>query len=371
MTESKSARPRHRSLISAAALGLLLVLGCRTCQARSLSAQAAGVCHSKMFWFMATTTSSNLEYWRYAKVALLSAREHSQNLVPVLIFGGTHDAASPEARENIIWFREHGGIVYHHNLTFGSNLQRVVDKGVRDQKWVQDVEGTYMRLDIPHIMPHLLNQLEERKQGLTARINQELALYTDADVMFFHEMNPCKLDTPEIMAIGPEMDRGTAAWTDMNKNSGVLLINLKGLTAVLPSMLKYSNAKDWNFAVTDQSLINEYFPHQDSPQHRDLDQLPEPYNWKGYWGCSPSIVITHWHGPKPERCLPCYLEHRSEYGTDIDAYKKVCDCPDSYNELWRRATVADGGGLYAKMMADQKKYAHAAGESVVTGSWHE
>ena len=44
-------------------------------------------------------------------------------------------------------------------------MQRVVDKGVREQKWLQDVEGTYMRLDIPHIMPHLLNQLEERKQG--------------------------------------------------------------------------------------------------------------------------------------------------------------------------------------------------------------
>ncbi len=44
-------------------------------------------------------------------------------------------------------------------------LQNVVDRGLRDQKWYDDVEGTYMRLDIPLIMPHLLNQLEERKQG--------------------------------------------------------------------------------------------------------------------------------------------------------------------------------------------------------------
>jgi len=36
---------------------------------------------------------------------------------------------------------------------------------LRDQKWYDDVEGTYMRLDITLIMPHLLNQLEERKQG--------------------------------------------------------------------------------------------------------------------------------------------------------------------------------------------------------------
>lgn len=44
-------------------------------------------------------------------------------------------------------------------------MQRVVEKGARDAKWLKDVEGTYMRLDIPHIMPHLLEQLEERKQG--------------------------------------------------------------------------------------------------------------------------------------------------------------------------------------------------------------
>ncbi len=44
-------------------------------------------------------------------------------------------------------------------------LQNVVDRGLRDQKWYDDVEGTYMRLDIPLIMPHLLKQLEERKQG--------------------------------------------------------------------------------------------------------------------------------------------------------------------------------------------------------------
>ena len=203
--------------------------------------------------------------------------------------------------------------------------------------------------------------------GLTKYINQELALYTDADVMFYHEMNPCQMDKPEVMAIGPEMDRGTAEWTEMNKNSGVLLINLKGLTTVLPGMIDFSNAKDWDFQVTDQSLINEYFPDQDV-HHRDLDQLSDAYNWKGYWGCSPRIVITHWHGPKPERCLPCFLDHRSEYEHDKQAHEKACNCPDGYNELWRRAMEIDGGNLYAKMAKDQAAYALHTGESKRTGS---
>ncbi len=61
--------------------------------------------------------------WCAAKVALLSARENSPNLIPVLIFGGAQESASPEALDNLVWFREHGGIVYHHNLTFGADLQ--------------------------------------------------------------------------------------------------------------------------------------------------------------------------------------------------------------------------------------------------------
>ena len=48
-------------------------------------------------------------------------------------------------------------------------MQRIVDKGLRDDKWHRDVEGTYMRLDIPQIMPHLLSQLEERRQGWSLR----------------------------------------------------------------------------------------------------------------------------------------------------------------------------------------------------------
>lgn len=180
-------------------------------------------------------------------------------------------------------------------------------------------------------------------------------------------MNPCLVEKPEVMAIGPEMDRGTKEWTDMNKNSGVLLINLKGLAAVLPGMMAFSNAKDWDFQVTDQSLINEYFPDHDV-HNRVLDQLSDAYNWKGYWGCSPRIVITHWHGPKPDRCLPCFLDHRSEYTNDKKAHEKACGCPGGYNELWRRAMEVDGGNLYAKMAKDQAAYALDIGETKSLGN---
>ena len=123
--------------------------------------------------------------------------------------------------------------------------------------------------------------------GVTTHINKDVALYTDADVMFYHEFNPCKLDLPEVMAIGPEMDRVANSWSELNWNAGVLLMNLKGFAAVLPHMLRWANRLHWNFEVADQSMINDYFP---AVHGGPLDILPEPYNWKAYWGCSPSIV---------------------------------------------------------------------------------
>ena len=58
-----------------------------------------------------------------AKIAVLSAHDNSPNLIPVVIFGGAHGSVSSEAQENLEWFREHGGLIYHHNLTFGDDLQ--------------------------------------------------------------------------------------------------------------------------------------------------------------------------------------------------------------------------------------------------------
>jgi len=58
-----------------------------------------------------------------AKVAVLSAKEHSPNLIPVLLYGGSSGVPSLTGEANIHWYREQGCIVYHHNLTFMSDLQ--------------------------------------------------------------------------------------------------------------------------------------------------------------------------------------------------------------------------------------------------------
>lgn len=183
--------------------------------------------------------------------------------------------------------------------------------------------------------------------------------------MFYHQFDPCKLDMPEVMAIGSEMDRTeknrtAASWTELNWNSGVLFINLNGLATILPDMIKFANFKKWDFIVMDQSLINEYFPMIFG---RNLDYLPEAYNWKGYWGCSPEIVLVHWHGPKPELCLNCYVAHREESKIDHDV--AACVCPHAYNSLWQKAMETDGGDLYVHLIRDQSKYAELSGDASV------
>ena len=40
-----------------------------------------------------------------------------------MLYGGWGGPPDDAAQDNILWFREHGGIVYHHNLTFMPDLQ--------------------------------------------------------------------------------------------------------------------------------------------------------------------------------------------------------------------------------------------------------
>lgn len=206
-----------------------------------------------------------------------------------------------------------------------------------------------MRMDIPLIVPSLLQQLEQQNRGSTAHINQDTALYTDADIMFYHAFNPCLLPVPEVMALGPESGKHEegANWGTEDWNTGVLFINLKGLQAAWPSMLQFAKEQKWVFPVFDQSLVNQYY----SPQYnRVLDRLPNAYNWKGYWGCSPEVVITHWHGPKPsgEGCIPCYVRSLSHSQPNI----ADCHCREVYDTLWGMAIAADNARLYTKMYND-------------------
>ena len=55
----------------------------------------------------------------------------------------------------------------------------------------------------------------------------------------------------------------------------------------------------------------------------------------GYWGSSATIVLTHAHGPKPERCLDCYVLARDEWR--LDRIKEDCPCYHVYADIYMMA----------------------------------
>lgn len=70
-------------------------------------------------------------YWRAARVAVLSAKEHSPNLLPVLLLSSSGSSSSPALEAHLQWLQDNGVIVYRHNLTFMHDLQVSMDMCLR------------------------------------------------------------------------------------------------------------------------------------------------------------------------------------------------------------------------------------------------
>ena len=68
------------------------------------------------------------------------------------------------------------------------------------------------------------------------------------------------------------------------------------------SFKAFCRSRKWHGSAFDQGLLLEYFVGD----HTRSVQLPNTWNWKGYWGwpdeSEGEIVIAHFHGPKPKKC---------------------------------------------------------------------
>ena len=260
---------------------------------------------------MGLRAADDSDYFIYIRVALLSAREKAPSLVPYLIYSGP-------ANTMTAWFEQHGGTVIFHDLSFFADLRE-------DMK--SHASGPYLRLDVPSIT----SKLEHNDH-----IDHNHVLYTDVDVMFMSDIDSCSLEAPDICAIGGESTMGTKA------NTGVMYMSIKGFSAHIEGLVAFAKEHNWAFPAYDQGLILAYFD-QDK-----LAQLPDTFNWKGYWGSpgskAPSIV--HWHGPKPRRNLGCLLEnilYRDSMSADKAA--EVCEIkiPDYAPIVWN---TLDHGAYY-------------------------
>jgi len=273
----------------------------------------------KVLWFMAVqsyTKTQESKYYNFVFAAVNSARAFAPSLSPFLIHNGS-DADVPAALRNIPNMR-----LVSHNLTFQANLKKALGE--------RTMIGAWYRFDIPYIVKNLLTDLNPDEYDL------DYALYTDTDVLFFQDFNECSLPKPKVLYIGPEGYRGTQG------NSGVLYMNLTSMQEHWPSVMQHAIKKNFRFSAVDQGLFLEYFV-----EGKYSTQLPDRFNWKGYWGSADDVVIAHFHGPKPGPCLDCLILNR------IDA-KTYCDCPAIYVQVYDMNK--DGGSFYRSMLGAFKNF---------------
>ena len=269
---------------------------------------------------MGLRAAEDSDYFLYIKAAVLSAKDKAPSLVPHLLYSGPANAMTA-------WFEQQGGTVLFHDLSFFAQLREdLKDNG----------SGPFLRIDVPSVVPHLKSEDD---------VELEYVLYTDIDVMFMQDITSCTLEAPDIFAIGGQKKMGEKA------NTGVMYINVQGFGAQVADLVAFGKEHDWNFIAYDQGLILAFF-HQDK-----IAQLPDQFNWKGYWGSpkAASPFIIHWHGPKPRRDLKCLLQQIIFRDTmsSSDATETCKSAPDYSPLVWESP---DRGAYYNHVLQVFEKY---------------
>lgn len=275
----------------------------------------------KVLWFMAIQSNEKSiasNYYTYVQAALRSAQVFAPSLAPVLIHSGSLLDVPLNVRE-VPNLR-----LISHNLTFYSQIINSVENDA--------MLGPWFRFDIPHIVRTTLADLDRELFDL------DYVLYTDTDVLFFNDFNECSLPKPRVLYLGPEAQCGTQS------NSGVLYMNVSAMSEHWPSVLQLAVQKNFSFDAHDQGLFLEYFVGK-----KLSSLLPDRFNWKGYWGGAKDVVIAHFHGPKPGRCLDCFQQFRKNF-------KNFCLCHEVYKAIYDM--VPDGGAFYERMQFAFQNFTH-------------
>lgn len=245
-------------------------------------------------------------------VALQSARANAPSLLPVLVVQGHID------QDIISDFETLGAIVINHTLSFADRLQKYTPD------LVTGLWGSYLRVDIPGIMPKVRRLVDERE------VETEYVMWTDPDVMFISDVNATVLGRPRYIAIGPD------ASADNAENGGVIYYNVTSYTELFDDLMAWSEERQFNFRWVDQSMLVGYFNQGGKLR---ITPLPNVFNWKPYWGRPnnnikynrlPAITIVHFHGPKLDLAA-CVMSYYKE--NNIGRYEATWWVAKKSNEL--------------------------------------
>jgi hypothetical protein len=230
-------------------------------------------------WFFALNQSS-AQFEQYAemiKVAVHIASKHT-SLVPHFIYDGEENSLTS-------WLRGRGVTVVHRRSFLYEGLREIAERR-NDPNVLTTGSGAFLRTELPGLA---------RDLGLA----DEYVLYTDCDVMFVGEVcDYLGQLRPRYFTVGPESNS-----RDYNvMNSGVMLMNLPNMAATDQQFRGFMRAEleSLTRSTWDQEAYIRFYGRRLTGR-QTWDRLPIEYNWKPYWGTSPSAKIVHFHGPKPHQ----------------------------------------------------------------------
>ncbi len=214
-----------------------------------------------MRWYFAINEAGSAgDLGLHAKLAVVSARRVG-GLDPVLLYLGARNAFTA-------WMDAAGVRVIDAEPGFADAIRAAVAAG----RYPPDFAGHWLRSAI-----------------CLTDWTEELALYTDCDVVFLRPLD-LPAGVPAYFACAPEFEPDN--WNYFN--SGVMLMNLAALRdsyAGFDRYIRTSLAGAESAGFNDQLAYNSFY-------RGHWSRLDPVWNWKPYWGLNPAARILHFHGPK-------------------------------------------------------------------------
>ncbi len=226
----------------------------------------------------ATLASTEHDWPGLVRAAVRSARTKT-SLRPHLLWDGPEHPFLDELRGQ-------GVKIIFHRVPFLDDLARHNP----DPHWQAIAAGAFLRVEIPVI-----------------ETEDEIVLYTDADVQFLHDV------APPLSAARPRYFAGCTEFTFQDGlNTGVMLLNVKQLREDHPEFTGFIRA---NLHLgLDQDMYRSFYAGK-------WELMPPEFNWKPYWGANERAMILHWHGIKPVAAKRLF--HDPGAGTHPDLQRLV------------------------------------------------
>ena len=222
-----------------------------------------------MKWYFAVSAASlarDEHDWPGVLQAAVNSAVRNTTLQPHLLYDGEPNALTNDlARRGVAIIPRR--VLLFETLAHHAEQQRL------GAAWLAMASGAFLRFDIP-----LVEQ------------DDEVVLYTDADVVFLGEPNFFRTQPPRLFAASTQ---STERYDDMN--SGVLLLNVPAMRADHGALCDFA-AANLDLGL-DQEILRVHYRDR-------YDLLDRSLNWKPYWGANPQAQIVHFHGPKPAAVRP-------------------------------------------------------------------